>query len=187
MSESESEGTKTKLYPKDMKQFLLWGATGFAVAGLYQMGCRLTRRNVKPESELEQETDGIIHDHVMLDAFIYLQEYKTVNNWSYQLALQNSDSLLFLEHVLVTEQVSPTRFDKPWAFALFQIAVKRLKIFQSTVKESMGTAHAFAVHLCIRKIYKGLQRSMRSILHKCSEFNPDQMMKRVKVDLAQSI
>ena len=186
-TKEKKEEKKLILRKNDVTDFLKWGSIGFLGFGIYQLGMRVAKRNINPSCDLKDRADSLDCDPLIRECFINIQEYRDLNPWLFKTALQNVDHLLFLEHVLLTKKVFPTRNDKAISFSYFRMGIIRLNMFQLLVKEKLGNDHGVCVNIFVEKIYTQLQKHFLNILHLCSEFKPEFLISRAKKEVEQAM
>ena len=184
---SDEETRNNKFYRKDAVDFIKWGSIGFVGMGVYQLGLRLSKRGIKSTVDLVDRADSLGSNPIILDAFVNLQSYRSLDPWLFRTALQNVDHLLFLENALMSKRIIPARNDKAIAFSHFRMSVIRLNQFQFRVKDKLGNAHAMAVNMYVKKIYKELQKHLLNILHFCSQFNPGDLIARAQNEIDRAL
>ncbi len=183
--------TKTKskpgvtLYANDIKQFLGYGLLGFLGFAGYQMVQTISKRQINACADFIDPVESMNCDATIRDALLTLQNYRKLNPWLFRSAVQNIDQLLFLENALLSGDIKPVKNDKVAAFSAFRVGLNRLGQFQQLIKERMGTEHAMAAHLYVRKIYENMQIHIVNILHMCSDFKPENLIARAPLEIGK--
>lgn len=178
-------GRKAKpvFYPGDTRRIFMWTAGSSLAFAAYQTYMTWVKRNIDPSCEFVDQVMAMNQDSIIRDCFMNIQVYRRINPWLFKTALQNADSLLFLEQALGQPDVTPNRKDKAIAWSHFRMAVNRLNQFQSAVREKMGNDHALASYIYVKKIYSQLQKHFVNVLHMCSQFRPERLLKRAPLEV----
>jgi hypothetical protein len=182
-SSADTENRDVKFFKKDGQDFLRWGVIGFFLFGTYNLSLRMLSRQVDRGCELLDSTDRIRQNKVLCHAFLELQNYRQVNIWMFKTAIINADHLLILEQGLMNEDIIPIDTDKNLAFTHFKVCVSRLNAFQHKIKETMSLEHAFLVNSVVKTIYETLQKHVLNIFHLCSQYKPENLMKRARQEI----
>ena len=180
---ADTQNRDVSLFKKDGKDFVRWGIIGFVLFGTYNMSLRVLSRQVDRGCELVDNTECIQLDKVLCHAFLELQHYRPVNIWMFKTAIVNADHLLILERGLMNEDIIAIDTDKSLAFTHFKVCIGRLNAFQHKVKDTLSLEHAFLVNGIVKTIYDALQKRLLNIFHLCSQYNPDNLMKRAKQEI----
>jgi len=168
---------------KDAAQFVRWGMIGFTIFGAYQMSSTILKRQIDPSGELIDECGSLHNDPQLCAHFIDLQHYRALNPWLFSTAILNADTLVLLENGLVTGFITPARNDKIIAFTHFKVAVERLNMLLSIIKEKMGVDHGMLAHVLVNDIYKNLRKRFLNILHMCTQYNPESLIRRAEEEI----
>ena len=168
---------------KDASQVLRWGMVGFAVFGAYNMSSTILRRQIDPSGELVDECGSLHNDPTLCKLLIDLQHYRSLNPWLFSTAILNIDTLILLENGLVTGYIDPARNDKVIAFTHYKVAVDRLNMLLYEIKTKLGNDHGLLAHNLINDIYKNLRKRFLNILHLCSQYNPQSLIRRAEDEI----
>ena len=171
----------------DALNFVKYGAIGFLAFGGLKASQFYASRNLLPSSQLAFETECFHLDHELLEQFLVLQKYMKLNAWAYQMALTNTDCILYLLNALNTDAISPTASDKILAFTYFRVTCKRLDSFAASVEKTMATKHKLVVHMAITQIKQRLKQHVVNILSLCSQFNPAKLIARAETEVSLAL
>jgi len=171
------------LYASDVKQLVGYGLLGFLGFAGYHMVQTIAKRQINACADFIDPVESMNADPTIRDALLTLQNYRKLNPWLFRSAVQNIDQLLFLESALLAGDIKPVKNDKVAAFSAFRVGLNRLGQFQQLIKEKMGTEHAMAANLYVRKIYDNMQTHILNILHMCSDFKPEHLIERAPLEI----
>ena len=79
------------------------------------------------------------------------------------------------------------RNDKTLAYTYFRICVMRLNKFQMLVKNQLGPKHGTLANITVELMYTQLKKHFMNIMHICSDFRPEQMIKSAKKEVQDAI
>jgi hypothetical protein len=180
-------GVDVTMYNKDLADMFRWGLIGAVGMGVYQMGMRMSNRNILPGVDLKDPNDCIASNPTILESFVEIQPYRRLDKASFKMAIQNVDNLLLREYGLRSGEITAMRKDKVEAFSYFRVAIKRLGKFSAVVEDRLGHEHALVVKLQIKRIFKEMQNSFSNILTFCSKFNPEELLRRAPEEIDKII
>ena len=153
-----------KLTRGDTKDVLTWGAGGFAVGILYQLGCVWVKQKTNTQ-DLDPPTEALNEDAELFALFCQLQAYRKLNEAAFRRAVDDADRLVFLHTQLRNTEVKASLTDRPNAFLFFKNAVYNLELlFDSSFKHPMPRIPV-EVHRLYLLIFASLETHWNSVLH----------------------
>jgi hypothetical protein len=169
--------TKDLVASSDVSNALKTGAVGFASLFGTEMVYRMMKRKIDPCVEIKFPTEAIQYDAGIREAFVKLQHYAELSPYLFKTALNNIDSLLFLERALMLKEIHPKPLrDKQLAFANISVCASRLQCFQQLIKHHLGAHHAFVANIYVKQIYERARVHVLNVFHLCDAVNTSQLL-----------